>query len=168
MQKSDHVIVADLSLSLPLRQRPYLGRAHRLGHHDGVVPHGRGIGHSARLRQVRASVSRRHAPAHNRDRHVLDLRRNPRHSPLTMPNGRPRLPRRPVGGGFHLLARRDQFFGVRYIVRQHDNGYTAVLHGYRMLSTSPRRRASSALGWRYLPENFGVTKMATVPRRHIW
>jgi hypothetical protein len=38
MQKRDHVIVADLSLSLPLRQRPYLGRAHRLGHHDGVVP----------------------------------------------------------------------------------------------------------------------------------
>ena len=53
MQKGDHVIVADLSLSLPLRQRPYLGRAHRLGHHDGVVPHVRGIGHSARLRQVR-------------------------------------------------------------------------------------------------------------------
>jgi hypothetical protein len=52
MQKSDHVIVADLSLSLPLRQRPYLGRAHRLGHHDGVVPHVGGIGHSARLRQI--------------------------------------------------------------------------------------------------------------------
>src|SRR3954452_17941893 len=48
MQKGDHVIVADLSLSLPLRQRPYLGRAHRLGHHDGVVPHVRGIGHRAK------------------------------------------------------------------------------------------------------------------------
>ena len=32
-------------------------------------------------------MSRRHAPSHNRDRHVLDLRRNHRHSPLTMPNG---------------------------------------------------------------------------------
>src|SRR6476469_2769693 len=53
MQKGDHVIVADSSLSLPLRQRPYLGRAHRLGHHDGVVPHVRGIGHRVRLRQVR-------------------------------------------------------------------------------------------------------------------
>src|SRR6185436_7606590 len=53
MQKGDRVIVADLSLSLALRQRPYLGRAHRLGHDDGVVPHVRGIGHSARLRQVR-------------------------------------------------------------------------------------------------------------------
>jgi hypothetical protein len=77
-----------------------LGRAHRLGHHDGVVPHVRGIGHSARLRQVGASVSRRHAPSHNRDRHVLDLRRNHRHSPLTMLNGRPRQPRGPVGGAF--------------------------------------------------------------------
>jgi hypothetical protein len=54
MQKSDHAIVADLSPSLPLRERPYLGRAHRLGHDDGVVPHVRGIGHSARLRQLRA------------------------------------------------------------------------------------------------------------------
>jgi hypothetical protein len=52
MQKDDRVIVADLSLSFPLRQLPYLGRAHRLGHHDGVAPHIRGIGHSARLRQV--------------------------------------------------------------------------------------------------------------------
>jgi NAD(P)-dependent dehydrogenase (short-subunit alcohol dehydrogenase family) len=49
MQKGHQVIVADLSLSLPLRQRPYLGRAHPLGHHDGVVPHVRGISHSARL-----------------------------------------------------------------------------------------------------------------------
>ena len=37
MQKGDHVIVADLSLSLPLRQRPYLGRLIVSGHHDGVV-----------------------------------------------------------------------------------------------------------------------------------
>ena len=28
---------------------PYLGRAHPLGHHDGVVPHVRSISHSARL-----------------------------------------------------------------------------------------------------------------------
>jgi hypothetical protein len=57
MQKGHHVIVADVSVSLPLRQRPYLGRAHPLGHHDGVVPHVRGISHSARLRRLSASVS---------------------------------------------------------------------------------------------------------------
>src|SRR5665213_3487329 len=78
MQESDHVIVADLSLSLPLRQRPYLGRVHPLGHDDGVVAHVRGIRHDARLRQVWASVSGRHAPSPNCDRHVLDLRRNDR------------------------------------------------------------------------------------------
>jgi len=31
---------------------------------------------------------------------------------LTMPNGHPRQPRGPVGGGFHLLARRDTLSGV--------------------------------------------------------
>jgi hypothetical protein len=40
------------------------------------------------------------------------VRRNYRHSPLTMPNGHPKQPRGPVGGGFHLLARRDQLSGV--------------------------------------------------------
>src|ERR1700758_1317810 len=59
-----------------LRQRPYLGRAHPLGHHDGVVPHVGGISHSAR-RGLSASVSQQHAPAHNRDRHVVHLRRQP-------------------------------------------------------------------------------------------
>ena len=52
MQEGDRLIVANLSLSLPLRQIPYLGRAHRLGHHDGVASHVRAIGHSARLPQV--------------------------------------------------------------------------------------------------------------------
>ena len=78
MQKGDRVIVADLSLSLPLCQCPYFGRANRLGHHDGVVAHVRGIGHSARLRHVERFRSRRHAPAHNRDRQVLHLRCNHR------------------------------------------------------------------------------------------
>jgi UDP-glucose/iron transport system ATP-binding protein len=44
--------------------------------------------------------------------YVLDLRRNHRHSPLTMPNGHPRQPRGAVGGGFHLLDRRDQLSRV--------------------------------------------------------
>src|SRR5258708_31990405 len=77
MQKSDHVIVADLSLSLPLGQRPYLGRAHPLGHHDGVVPHVGGIGHSARLRRLSASAFPPHPPAPNPERHLIPLRRNP-------------------------------------------------------------------------------------------
>jgi hypothetical protein len=87
MQKGDHVIFADLGSSLPLRHPPYLSRAHPLGHHNGVVPHVRAIGHSATLRQVRPSASRRHAHSPNRDRHVPNLGRNHRHSPLTVPNG---------------------------------------------------------------------------------
>jgi hypothetical protein len=62
IQKGDHVILADLSLSLPLGQRPYLGRAHPLGHHDRVVAHVGGIGHGARLRPIERFGSRRHAP----------------------------------------------------------------------------------------------------------
>jgi hypothetical protein len=37
--KKRRVILADLSLSLPLRQLHYLGLARRLRHHDGVPLH---------------------------------------------------------------------------------------------------------------------------------
>jgi hypothetical protein len=53
MQKGHQVIVADLSLSLPLRQRLTWAGAHPFGHHDGVVPHVGGISHSARLAPAR-------------------------------------------------------------------------------------------------------------------
>ena len=55
---------------------PLLRPGSSSGHHDGVVPHVRGIGHSARLRRSSTSVSRRHAGAHNRDRHLHPMRRN--------------------------------------------------------------------------------------------
>jgi hypothetical protein len=107
-------------------QPPYLSRAHPLGHHDGVVPHVRAIGHSATLRQVRPSVCRRHAPSQKRDR------------PGTQP---PPLGHRPCRTGPNATARTSRWrslglpratnspLWVKIIVRQHDKEDTPVDHG---------------------------------------
>src|SRR5215212_1180052 len=103
MQKGDHVIVANLSLSLPLRQRPYLGRGHPLGHHDGVVPHVRGIGHRARLPQVRLPFPDDTRP----DTTVIDTCSTCDATTATYLDHAerdPTQPRGPVGGGFHLAC----------------------------------------------------------------